>query len=224
MTQEQKRVAIIITAGLALASLTMAILNRVKASGLQKELLAKHKDAFLDPVTNNVLCSFAGKVVKSREKLKEKLVTKEVCGETVQLRSGVMEKFLRANEKMEAKTGKCIKITRGQSLRTNQGQIDVCQRLKDVGLKTPCSPPCLGFHEAGLAVDVGNWEEAQPFLWAEGFVGGTKGIRRDWWHFSIGELKPKGAWGRVKMAAEWKFCKDNPLSYVTNKWCQYYAK
>ncbi len=44
------------------------------------------------------------------------------------------------------------------------------------------------FHELCQAIDCKNWEEVEPFLLSEGFVGGIKNDRA---HFSIGEMKYK---------------------------------
>ena len=56
---------------------------------------------------------------------------------------------------------------------------------KEMVVATPGS----SFHLLGQAIDVKNWEEAEPYLLAAGFIGGSKGIKNDPWHFSYGELK-----------------------------------
>ncbi|MBI2634361.1 D-alanyl-D-alanine carboxypeptidase family protein [Candidatus Peregrinibacteria bacterium] len=58
------------------------------------------------------------------------------------------------------------------------------------------APPGKSFHEKGLAVDIQNWEMAEPYLQAYGLVGG---IENDRGHFSMGEMNP-GIFRQVALA------------------------
>lgn len=95
--------------------------------------------------------------------------------------------FLSALEKadadMFAATGKHIDVN--QSFRTSEQQAALYDKLSAKGARV--AEPGHSYHERGLAVDVTNWKEAQPYLEKYGVVNGLKG---DMGHFSMGELNP----------------------------------
>ncbi len=155
--------------------------------------------AIKDEVTGNYLCGHVAKKVDPNDPL----VTEEICGESVMLRMSVMKKFLKANEAMKVKTGKCIKVIKG--FLTNDQQKKIRDKLAE---KSFVPKPCYTFHEAALAVDVENWVEAEKFLCVQGFVGGTKGVYMDPWHFSVGEMRPNKMAARAKQKLWWYMCKN----------------
>ena len=212
----------------------IAVITFTQAQGceLRQELLEKHGEkAQEDNVTGNILCGR-----NAKKKLKEELVTFSMCGETVRLKESIAKKVKAANDAMKAdyteKKGdikpkdrwkhECIKVT--SSFRTNMHQKRIYERFQEKDedgnvvlkngkpkMRSPAAPPCFSFHETGQAIDVLNWYQAQKYLEKQGFVGGTRGIYKDPWHFSIGERRREGAAFAAKQMAWWGICKKTPL-------------
>jgi hypothetical protein len=132
---------------------------------LSPKVLAKTLDQNLVPVLIN------GKYVK------------DLKGQTIFLRESIRDKLLRADAAMFAKKQQHLVINYG--FRSNALQRELFQKLKGVGR---VAPPGGSFHETGMALDVGNWRDAQKFMIEAGFVGGCYGIEEDLVHYSIGEI------------------------------------
>lgn len=89
-----------------------------------------------------------------------------------------------ADAAMFAATGEHIDVR--DSLRSSAQQ-EAIWADSEQGTKFRAAPPGSSFHEKGLAIDVNNWEAAQPFLAEVGIVNGLAG---DMGHFSMGEMNP----------------------------------
>ena len=87
-----------------------------------------------------------------------------------------------ADEAFFADTGEHIKIA--ESFRTAKRQQALFEKSQrgEIGR---AAPPGKSFHEKGLAIDVVNWEEAQPYLARYGLLNELEDDRG---HFSIGEF------------------------------------
>ncbi len=132
---------------------------------LSPKVLAKTLDQNLVPVLIN------GKYVK------------DLKGQTIFLRESIRDKLLMADAAMFAKKQQHLVINYG--FRSNALQRELFQKLKGVG---KVAPPGGSFHETGMALDLGNWHDAQKFMIEAGFVGGCYGIEEDLVHYSIGEI------------------------------------
>ncbi|MFH1012741.1 MAG: hypothetical protein V1760_03265 [Candidatus Peregrinibacteria bacterium] len=127
--------------------------------------------------------------LKGKNVLQEALVSGKIGRWPVKLKQSVLEKLVRADEKFFWATGRHLVI--GMDFRKNEHQWSMYDMMnKEKGRKA--APPGMSFHEIGQAVDIQNWEEAQDYLIAEGFVGGKIGLVEDQWHFSIGEIHRRG--------------------------------
>ena len=132
---------------------------------LSPKVLAKTLDQNLVPVLIN------GKYVK------------DLKGQTIFLRESIRDKLLMADAAMFAKKQQHLVINYG--FRSNALQRELFQKLNGVG---KVAPPGGSFHETGMALDLGNWHDAQKFMIEAGFVGGCYGIEEDLVHYSIGEI------------------------------------
>ncbi len=108
---------------------------------------------------------------------------KDLRGQVVFLRQSLRDKIVLADAEMFAKKQKHIAVNYG--FRSNALQAELYRKLHGKGAVAPAGS---SFHETGMAVDIGNWREAQSFLIDAGFVGGCYGIEEDLVHYSIGEL------------------------------------
>ena len=104
-----------------------------------------------------------------------------------------MTALQQADAAMFAATGQHIQINQDyrtaaeqQAIRDQFGYTSNDQPSGAGGLPM-AAPVGTSFHEMGLAVDVSNWEEAQPYLEQFGIVNGLEG---DMGHFSMGEMNP----------------------------------
>ena len=119
--------------------------------------------------------------------LREPLVEENIGGKKIKLKKSVMDRLVKADEKMFAETGEHIKV--GEHFRSNEHQFDLFKKLRPNGGRVAL--PGHSFHEIGQAVDLPlNWEKAQKYMWAAGFIGGKApiGLARDANHFSVGEI------------------------------------
>ena len=99
----------------------------------------------------------------------------------------LIEAYNAANNEFLAATGRHI-IVRA-SLRTYVEQEAIYAKAQVQGFVA--APPGKSFHEFGLAIDVNNWEEAEPYLEKYGLINGIAG---DMGHFSMGEMSGLGEW------------------------------
>ena len=101
---------------------------------------------------------------------------------TVRVDNQIADKLARADKAFFEATGKHIEVN--QSFRSREQQEELF-RKSEAGEIGRAAPPGKSFHEKGLAVDVTNWEEAEPFLRRFGFMNE---LADDKGHFSIGEF------------------------------------
>lgn len=94
--------------------------------------------------------------------------------------NSIAHNLVRADTALYDTTGQHIKVN--QSYRSTKTQAELYKNRKP-GQRV--APPGKSFHEKGLAVDVTNWKEAEPFLRKEGFLNP---LADDKGHFSIGEF------------------------------------
>lgn len=112
------------------------------------------------------------------------LVTFNVAGRAIKAQRYVASAIQQADAEFFAATGKHIEIN--QHYRDSAMQAKLYKDLSAKGARV--APPGKSFHEKGLAIDVSNWKEAQPYLKKFGLVNGLKG---DMGHFSLGEMNPE---------------------------------
>ena len=107
----------------------------------------------------------------------------DLKGQPVFLRESIRNKLLEADEAMFKKRQQHIVVNYG--FRSNAVQQELFRRINGKGA---VAPPGGSFHETGMALDINNWRDAQPFMIDAGFVGGCYGIEEDFVHYSIGEI------------------------------------
>ena len=140
-------------------------------------------------IRNTLLCALA-------------LVAAETTVTTVRDYRARSEKDYKANPELHGKKDswkyECIIIE--QSFRTNMRQTQIYADSLVQGYVS--AKPCFSFHETAQAGDVKNWYQAQKYLEKHGLVGGTRGIYRDPWHFSRGEMT-RGGYTDAGMQMAW---------------------
>ena len=150
----------------------------------QCQALMKANGFFFDEGSKNYIDS---KYLSPGKILNEPLITATIGTKEVRLKKSIMERLKRADENMFRETGEHIKV--GEHFRSNEHQFGLFKDMRPKGGKV--AKPGYSFHEIGQAVDLPlNWEKAQKYMWAEGFMGGKApiGIKQDANHFSIGEI------------------------------------
>lgn len=95
------------------------------------------------------------------------------------LHPDLARKVLQANDMMIQEKGKGLNIT--SHYRTTSQQTELYNQYKQ-GKIGKAAPPGKSNHEYGKAVDIANWEEAQPYLHRVGLINS---IPNDKVHFSI---------------------------------------
>jgi hypothetical protein len=108
---------------------------------------------------------------------------KDLRGRTVFVRQSIRDKLLIADAALFKDKKAHLKINYG--FRSNALQHELFQKLSGKGKVAPAG---MSFHETGMAVDLGNWQDAQKFMIDAGFVGGCFGIEEDLVHYSIDEV------------------------------------
>ncbi len=101
---------------------------------------------------------------------------------TANVDSSIRSRLEAADDAFFKATGKHLKIN--QSFRSREQQAELFRRSQ-AGEIGRAAPPGSSFHEKGLAIDVTNWKEAEPFLRQFGFLNN---LADDKGHFSIGEF------------------------------------
>jgi Putative peptidoglycan binding domain len=122
---------------------------------------------------------------------------KDLRGQTVFLRLSIRNKLLMADTSMYEKKKKHLEVDFG--FRSNVLQAELYEKIHGHG---KVAPPGMSFHETGMAVDLGNWREAQGFMIEAGFVGGCYGLEEDLVHYSVGEITKASnfeAWKRCTL-------------------------
>lgn len=120
-------------------------------------------------------------------------ITATIGDKSVTAQPVFMKALQAADAAMYAATGQHIQTNQSyrtyeqqKAIRDSFGYTDDSQPSGYNGLPM-AAPPGSSFHENGLAVDVTNWQEAEPYLEAQGIVGG---LTNDRGHFSMGEMNP----------------------------------
>lgn len=109
------------------------------------------------------------------------IVSKNIGGKDIKVSNEIASKLEQADAEMFKKTGKHISIN--QSFRTYEQQANLYKKLSPKGSRV--APPGKSFHEKGLAVDVSNWKEAEPYLRKYGLLNN---LADDKGHFSFKEF------------------------------------
>ena len=112
---------------------------------------------------------------------KGQIITTDIGNKSVQIDSSIKLALESADEQFFKATGEHIQIS--ESFRTRERQEELFKKLSLTGGRV--APPGSSFHEKGLAIDVINWREAEPFLRKLGF---KNDLADDKGHFSIGEF------------------------------------
>jgi hypothetical protein len=100
----------------------------------------------------------------------------------VRVATPIALRLARAAKDFKAATGRDLQIN--QDFRTHEEQARLYKELSKKGARV--APPGHSFHEKGLAIDVTNWKEAQPYLRKYGLVNDLPDDRG---HFSYGETR-----------------------------------
>ena len=104
-----------------------------------------------------------------------------VGGKTINVSSQIADKIASADADYFKATGKHLQVN--QSFRTREQQEKLYAELSPKGARV--AKPGTSFHEKGLAIDVTNWKEAEPYLRKYGLVNP---MADDKGHFSFGEF------------------------------------
>ena len=118
---------------------------------------------------------------ESQTSLKGKLNTFKVGSRSVTVRDDIQDRIKQADEEFFRATGKHIQVN--SSFRSREKQTELFKSLSAKGARV--AAPGTSFHERGLAIDVTNWQEAEPFLRRQGL---RNELTDDKGHFSIGEF------------------------------------
>lgn len=97
----------------------------------------------------------------------------------------VGEAYMLANQEFQKATGKPIKIN--SSYRTTEQQQKLYDELKPKGARV--AKPGSSRHEKGMALDIQNWQEAEPYLKKYGLVNPFADDRG---HFQLGKPRISG--------------------------------
>jgi LAS superfamily LD-carboxypeptidase LdcB len=106
----------------------------------------------------------------------------QIGNKPVSVNQAIATPLQQADAEFFKATGKHIIVN--EALRSNERQAALYQKFKS-GQGGRAAPPGQSFHETGKAIDVGNWEEAAPYLKKYGFKNNLADDRN---HFSIGEF------------------------------------
>lgn len=109
------------------------------------------------------------------------LTTMNINGKTITVNENIRGKLALADTAFYKATGKHLQIN--QAYRTNEQQTELYNKLSKTGARVAL--PGKSFHEKGLAVDITNWKEAEPYLRKYGL---KNNLADDKGHFSYGEF------------------------------------
>ena len=120
------------------------------------------------------------------------LVKVNIGGKDVSVHQDLADSLTKADKDMKAATGKGLEIT--SSYRTNTQQRQAYRRYVAGGGLGLAAKPGQSRHEKGLAIDVENWQEAEPYLKKHGLENPFVN-RKDPGHFQFpgapGAYKPE---------------------------------
>jgi hypothetical protein len=111
------------------------------------------------------------------------LKTIVIAGKSFKVSPVIFEPLQKAEAAFYAATKKHILIN--NAYRSTAEQAALYTKMKAANPAAVVAPPGKSFHERGQAIDVTNWQEAQPYLRAQGF---SNPLANDKVHFSIGEF------------------------------------
>ena len=103
-----------------------------------------------------------------------------IGGATIKVSKAIAQPLALAAAEFKRATGQDLKVV--QSFRTRAQQEKLYRELKPKGARV--APPGKSFHETGMAIDVANWQAAEPYLRRHGL---RNDLADDKNHFSIGE-------------------------------------
>jgi len=110
------------------------------------------------------------------------LVNVTIGSKPVTVSSSIAQRLAMADADFFRATGQHLQIN--EALRSHERQADLYLDFIQ-GRGGRAAPPGQSFHETGKAVDVGNWQQAAPYLYKYGFKNSLPDDRN---HFSIGEF------------------------------------
>jgi hypothetical protein len=113
--------------------------------------------------------------------LNSPLQTANIGGKQVTATNDILDRVKAADAELYAATGTHLAVN--QSYRTGKEQEMLYNKLHPTGAQV--APPGQSFHEKGGAIDVTNWQVAEPYLRKYGLING---LAEDKGHFSIGEF------------------------------------
>jgi hypothetical protein len=177
------------------------------SKALQAEF--EQKGFKLDPLSGNYLAPRVSSKVKPESlvpvMINGRYVT-DLRGAPVFVRQSIRDRLLKADEAMFKAKQKHVVINYG--FRSNTLQAELYRKIKGTGKVAEVGR---SFHEAGLALDLGNWHDSQRYMIEAGFVGGCYGIEEDMVHYSIDEIS------KASNMEAFKRCtlKDIPDAIVT---------
>lgn len=116
-----------------------------------------------------------------------KIIDVSLGGKSIKVDQSIGDRLAKADQEMFKATGQHIQVN--QSYRSSEQQAEL-YRKSQTGEIGRAAPPGKSFHEKGLAVDVTNWKEAEPYLRKYGFLNE---LPDDKGHFSFGEFTQKYA-------------------------------
>jgi len=186
--------------------------NDAESVRIRQELMDKYAKnnppPMIDPFTGDVIAKATTiRVVKKaiergEDKVANPITSYDFCGDG-KLTYGVwteIDALKRAQDDMQSVLGKNVCLRVNSSCRSNKKQYEIWRKYWVMGkdgkpeLKGNGDPvtaivvgkPGYSFHEACRAFDIDNYEQAQSYLWKQGFSGGTRGLPHDFVHFSRG--------------------------------------
>ncbi len=146
---------------------------RTGRAGLTDILEVEGGFAEYDPVSGTL------KRIGTQEIVSE-LKTIDFNGQQITGQEDALARLSAANDLMQQATGQSIIV--GSHFRSGEEQQRLFDELSPTGARV--APAGQSFHEKGMAFDIVNWQEAEPFLKAQGLVNDLPDDRG---HFSSGE-------------------------------------
>lgn len=110
------------------------------------------------------------------------VVSANIGGKTIQVAKPIATLLAVAAAEFKRVTGQELRINEAYRSHARQAEL---YRQSQAGLIGRAAPPGKSFHEKGMAIDVANWQLAEPILRKYGF---KNDLADDKNHFSIGEF------------------------------------
>ncbi len=138
-------------------------------------------DVLIDQILNGAL---DGVLPPSLDFDPANLQSSNIGGRTIKAQPYVVAALQKADQDFFQQTGQHIQVNESFRDTSRQAALYAKSKRGEIGR---AAPPGRSFHEKGLALDIGNWKEAAPYLKRYGLINGLKD---DMGHFSIGEMNP----------------------------------